>query len=177
MDNSSAPVPGGRVTTPKLAEIADATWAKYRTVVDLRAKGHTYDEIARRVGYKTRQGAKDAYDKAIETWGRDSVDNLQALEGERLDQLWADTRQRLDLVDDDARFAQLAAILVQISRRRADLYGLNAPAQTQSIADVNIQIQGEIVHETREQRVERLEALLGALVDSGAYEVAALPPG
>ena len=72
-------------TTPALDP---ETAQKYRQVVQYRAAGLTFDEIAERVGYRSRSGAKEAYDAALRWWGREAVDDLRTIEGERLESLW-----------------------------------------------------------------------------------------
>lgn len=109
--------------TPEIAE-------KYREVVRLRTVGLTFDEIADRVGYASRSGAKEAYDAALRWWGRESVDQLREIEGERLEQLWRQTFGRvLDRPESTVEFVQLINTAVRISRSRSALYGLEAPKQ------------------------------------------------
>ena len=46
---------------------------KYMKVIDLRKAGLTFEEIAERVGYESRSGAKMAFDSAVKYWGHESV--------------------------------------------------------------------------------------------------------
>lgn len=109
------------------------TAERYRRVVNLRAAGLTFDRIASELGYASRSGAKEAYDRALELYGREEVDGLRVLEGERIDELWRRTFQRLlegekeeiQTVD----FVNLISAAVRLSKRRADLFGLDAPRQ------------------------------------------------
>ena len=105
---------------------------KYREVVRLRAAGLTFEEIGNQVGYKSRSGAKEAYDAALRYWGRESVDQLRTIEGERLEQLWRYTFGRIlaspDTTDD---FVKLVNTAVRISGQRSSLFGLDAPKQVE----------------------------------------------
>lgn len=123
-----------RGQTPALdPETAD----KYRRVVEYRAAGLTFDEIAERTGYASRSGAKLAYDAALKWWGTESVENLRIIEGERLEQLWRQTLARI-LAEREpeeqlsiGEFSALVSTAVRISARKAALNGLDAPRQVE----------------------------------------------
>ena len=105
---------------------------RYRRVVGLRAAGVTFDEIAAQLGYASRSSAKEAYDAALKRWGRDSIDELRDLEGHRLEELWRRTFRKLSQLDPDADidvFVKLITASVRVSKRTADLHGLDAPRQ------------------------------------------------
>lgn len=112
--------------TPETAE-------KYRQVVRLKAAGLTFDAIANEVGYASRSGAKEAYDAALKLYGREEVDNLRVLEGERIDELWRRIFQRiLRAEQEDVETHEIVNLLnsaIRISKRRSDLFGLDAPRQ------------------------------------------------
>ena len=121
--------------------LSPETAERYRQVVQMRAAGLTFDRIAAELGYASRSGAKEAYDTALVSWGREAVDDLRVLEGERIDDLWRRTFSRLiqgdrepETEDDPPRqgvndFVNLVVTAVRISQRRADLFGLDAPKQ------------------------------------------------
>lgn len=121
--------------------LSPETAERYRQVVQMRAAGLTFDRIAQELGYASRSGAKEAYDTALLSWGREAVDDLRVLEGERIDDLWRRTFSRLiqgdrepETEDDPPRigvneFVNLVVTGVRISQRRADLFGLDAPKQ------------------------------------------------
>lgn len=158
--------------TPAIAE-------KYREVVRLRAAGLTFDEVAQRVGYASRSSAKEAYDRAIKSWGDEAVDDLRKLEGERVEQLWRRVYGRLIAadIDDIDGFTKLLNASIRVCKRRAELLGLDAPQQVEIAPqriDVNIDGEVKVDVETREQRVERIELVLGALIEAGAVEGIAL---
>ena len=91
--------------TPETAE-------KYRQVVRLKAAGLTFDAIANEVGYASR---------------------LRVLEGERIDELWRRIFQRiLRAEQEDVETHEIVNLLnsaIRISKRRSDLFGLDAPRQ------------------------------------------------
>ena len=121
--------------------LSPETAERYRQVVQMRAAGLTFDRIAAELGYASRSGAKEAYDTALLSWGREAVDDLRVLEGERIDDLWRRTFSRLiqgdrepETDDDPPRigvneFVNLVVTAVRVSQRRADLFGLDAPKQ------------------------------------------------
>ena len=105
------------------------TAARYRQVVNLKAAGLTFDEIADRVGYKSRSGAKEAYDAALRWWGNESVDQLRTVEGERLEQLWRRTFAKI-VADPDMDSSELTALVntaVRVSQRKSALFGMDSP--------------------------------------------------
>lgn len=142
--------------TPKQAE-------RYREVVRLRAIGLKFEEIAERVGYSSRSGAKEAYDRALALYGRESVENLRELEGERLEQLWRQTFARvLQNPRTVSEFVSLVNAAVRISNSRASLFGLDAPKQV----NVSGPEGGPIETDVGQILVERLRALgAGAELD------------
>lgn len=121
-------MPGGQ--TPALApEVA----GKYRKVVQLKTAGATFDEIADQVGYASRSGAKMAYDRALKWWGRETVDELRLIEGERLEQLWRKVFARI-LADGQLDVGEIALLVnsaLRVSQRKSALYGLDAPRQVE----------------------------------------------
>lgn len=109
------------------------TAAKYRQVVNLKAAGLTFDEIAERVGYKSRSGAKEAYDAALRWWGNESVDQLRTVEGERLEQLWRRTFARI-VANPEMESNELASLVntaVRVSQRKSALFGLDSPEKVE----------------------------------------------
>jgi len=141
---------------------------RYRSVVDLRAAGMTFDEIAKRVGYSGRSGAKEAYDRALELYGRDAVDGLRALEGERLDQLWRRTFEKLlSNPETTTEFVALVNSAVRISNSRAQLFGLDAPKQL----TVTGQNGGAIETDVGRILVERLRSIAGVDTLDDAIDV------
>jgi hypothetical protein len=103
--------------TPEKAE-------KYREVLELRCAGLTFDEIAKRTGYANRAGAQYAYNAALERWAIETVEQQRIIQSERLDRLFT-------TVYIQARKGDLQAIdrCLKIEKRRADLWGLDAPKQ------------------------------------------------
>lgn len=129
---------------------------KYREVVRLRAAGLTFDEIGNQLGYASRSGAKEAYDAALKYWGRESVDQLRTIEGERLEQLWRYTFGRiLSNPDTTAEFVQLVNTAVRISGQRSSLFGLDAPKQVELTGENG----GVIQTDVGRMLVERIRAL------------------
>lgn len=128
---------------------------RYRQVVQLKAAGLTFDEIAERVGYRSRSGAKEAYDAALRWWGTESVDQLRTVEGERLEQLWRRTFAKI--IADPETTGELVALVntaVRLSQRKSALFGLDAPEQ------VEIEIGISAVADSARAKAAAIEATL-----------------
>tara|TARA_R110000744_G_scaffold42497_2_gene95914 strand:+ start:748 stop:1194 length:447 start_codon:yes stop_codon:yes gene_type:complete len=107
---------------------------RYRQVVQLRTAGVTFEVIAERVGYGGRGAAKDAYDSALRRWGRETIDEHRDLEGARVEELWRRTFARLAALPVDADtedFTRLVTSAVRVAKRKADLFGIDAPRQVE----------------------------------------------
>jgi len=135
--------------TPEQAE-------RYREVIRLRTVGLKFHEIAERVGYASRSGAKEAYDAALRWWGREAVDDLRTIEGERTEELWRYTFARIIAnPESTAEFVSLVNSAVKVSQRRAALYGLDAPRQV----EISGEDGGPVRTDVGEILLERIRAL------------------
>lgn len=119
---------------------------KEALAVDLRASGHSYDEIAATLGFRTRSAAYKAVTRAMERRPAQSVDHLRATMGARLDLLNKATFGILaspDTEPDTRLKAVLAA--VRIAERQAKLFGLDAkPTPDESQATVTVVFSKEL---------------------------------
>ena len=130
---------------------------RYREVVRMRAAGVTFDEIAKQVGYKSRSGAKEAYDRALKLYGQEAVADLRFLEGERLEQLWRRVFARI-IAEPDMTTAEMTSLVnaaVKVSARKASLFGLDAPRQVEVAGAGG----GPLVTDVGQLLLERLEQL------------------
>jgi len=135
--------------TPEQAE-------RYREVIRLRTAGLKFHEIAERVGYASRSGAKEAYDAALRWWGREAVDDLRTIEGERTEELWRYTFARIIASPESTNeFVSLVNTAVKVSQRRAALYGLDAPRQV----EISGEDGGPVRTDVGEILLERIRAL------------------
>lgn len=128
--------------TPQAASNPDRIDHRARAVgaTRLRAEGVPYREIADRLGYPSENAANKAVLGLLRRTEVEAVDDLRALEAERLDYL---TRVTLEGITASAQGAQglsapLVSAAVRISERRARLLGLDAPQQVQSGNPVDI---------------------------------------
>jgi len=130
---------------------------RYRDVVRLKSAGMTFDDIADRVGYASRSGAKEAFDAALRWWGREAVDDMRTIEGERLEQLWRRVFGRILSNPDmpSGEMIQLVNAAVKVSARKASLMGLDAPRQLEVTGAEG----GAIVTDVGQILLERLEQL------------------
>lgn len=117
-EHGCATLTGMRTPKPEIIE-------RERQVIELRRAGCTWDDIARQIGYANRKSAHEAFNRAMRRTLHDAgVDELRALEGERLDRL-----QRA--VWTKAMNGDLPAVhtVLRVMERRAKLFGLDAPIQ------------------------------------------------
>jgi len=153
--------------------LSPETAERYRNVVRLRMAGLTFDEIAQQLGYASRSGAKEAYDTALSNWGRESVEQMRTVEGERLNELWRRTFTRLVNADpDDVReFNALAQTAVRISSARSSLFGLDAPKQIELSGQDGSPIQVDMAHLLVERIKEMADIDLSSVIEVGDESV------
>jgi len=126
----------------------------------LRVEGHTFQQIADRLGYRHRGLARRAVERALMGTIRESADELRALELARLDEMWCRSWSVMAtpyatvsggrvVRDGDGKVVPdwkpiLDAIdrLLKIMERRARLLGLDAPRKVSgwSIAEIEAEI-------------------------------------
>jgi hypothetical protein len=153
-------------------------YEKQRRALELRQQGHTYEDIARALGYANPMGAWHAVKAALKKGFVEAAEEFKQLELEKLDEierrLWPLILRRRG--GQPAPDYKALDRLLTISKRRAALLGLDAPResrvrQTSATASVTEPL-------THEQRLAKLVTLLetaGAGQDgSGAGET--VPP-
>lgn len=96
--------------------------------MDLRAKGHTWAEIAKLAGYNRMQSAQAAVKLAMDRQEHESADNLRAVELARLERLHRAWYSKALDGDKDA-----AGVILRTSERRCKLMGLDAPTLLQAV--------------------------------------------
>lgn len=126
------------------------TVEKYRQVWVLRLAGMSFEDIARQVGYADKSGAKRAFDAASERWVVESVEQQRQVQSDRLDRLLFPAFQRV--VDGDL---SLIDTCLRIERRRAELWGLDAPKR----AEVTGQDGGAIEIDFADQLLAKVTAI------------------
>lgn len=93
--------------------------------MELRMEGKSFPEIAKELGYNSRQAAFDAVSRALDRTEREPADALRKLDLERLDALW-----QIHFLNAQAGDVQALAACMKIMERRAKLIGLDAPVKT-----------------------------------------------
>lgn len=140
----------------------------------LRTHGATYQQIADQLGFRHRDGAYRAVQRALHATVAEPAGELRQLELARLEELWRRAWQVLardhyvtqlghlvqgpdggPLVDDAPKLAAIDRLL-KVQQRRAALLGLDAPTKVQAITV-----------DTVEAEIERLSRQLGITGDSG----------
>jgi hypothetical protein len=116
-----------------------------KRVLELRIEGHSYEEIAKRVGLAGKTGAWTVARRAIRRIPEDQANEARRLEVARLDRL-------LSGVFSKARGGDIKAIgaVLSLMDRRASLLGLDAPKTTNHV----------VVQRELERVLNRLEQTL-----------------
>ena len=109
-----------------MKSLSPETIEKYRQVWVLRLAGMSFEDIAKNVGYADKSGAKRAFDAASERWVVESVEQQRQIQSDRLDRLLFPAFQRV--VDGDLN---LIDTCLRIEKRRAELWGLDAPKRAE----------------------------------------------
>jgi hypothetical protein len=129
-----------------------ASAERQRKALELRAIGMTYEAIADQVGYKSRQAAFDAIDRALKKMLREPAEQARNLDLKRLDAmtlaLWSQARQGNQGAIDR---------LLRIMERRAKLLGLDAPTK---VAPTTPDGTREYQEMDDEQVARRIQAIL-----------------
>lgn len=94
-------------------------------------EGKSFPEIAKEVGYKSRQAAHDAVKRALDLITREPAQELIKLDLERLDQMWG-----IHYLNAQAGDVQALAACLKIMERRAKMLGLDTPERHQVEATV-----------------------------------------
>jgi hypothetical protein len=97
---------------------------RQRRAVDLRSAGATYQQIAQALGYAGTGSAWKAVHAALRRQEYESVAELRQLQGDRLDTALRAVWPRVVTGDDGA-----IATMLRIEKRRAALFGLDAPTK------------------------------------------------
>jgi hypothetical protein len=109
-----------------MKQIPPETVERYTQVWQLRSLGMTFEEIARAVGYADSSGAKRAYDSAAKRFPVETIEQQRLIQSERLDYLLKRVMREVDQGD-----LSLVNEALRIEKRRADLWGLDAPRKTE----------------------------------------------
>jgi hypothetical protein len=109
-------------TSPRRIEAAE----RARRALELRAAGHSFDQIAQLAGYRSRQAAHSAVERALlDPLGR-AAEVVRLLEAERL--------ERLHEAHWPAALGgspKSSEIVLAVAARRAKLLGLDAPVRSE----------------------------------------------
>lgn len=106
----------GDATRPDLIEAHE----RQGKALVLRQAGHTYEQIAKALGYAQKSGAHAAVKEALKMCFREAAEEVRALELERLDSLWITFFPLAKAGDGDSLDRCL-----KIMARRAMLLGLD----------------------------------------------------
>jgi hypothetical protein len=130
--------------------------------LNLRAAGATYRQVQKALGFASTSGAYDCVQRALLKLKTEASDLARMLEAVRLDQviraLWPSiVGTVVDGVHVDPPFNEMATAInrfVQVSKRRADMLGLDAP--------VRIDFETEVREWAREEGLDEEQAVRDA---------------
>lgn len=107
---------------------------RQQQALDLRLLGHSYENIAKELGYADRSGARKAVLAILDRRETEAAEQYRRVEGDRLDKktltTWTNLR-KAEADGDHASIARYINALVRISERRCKLLGLDAPTQVE----------------------------------------------
>lgn len=111
-------------TGTKTSPVTIQSRLKAAKAVELRMEGKGFPEIAKELGYNSRQAAHDAVMRALRETLREPAEELIRLDLERLDALW-----QIQYLTAQGGDPMAMAACMKIMERRARLLGLDAPAK------------------------------------------------
>lgn len=120
-------------TSPRMLSAA----AKLEQALALRATGHSWREIAHKVGYRSDKSARRAVRDALKKRERDSIDELVAIEEEKLRLL-----ERAGFESIARGEAESIPRVVGVMARRAAMLGLDAKNRTEDYSVIDQWLEG-----------------------------------
>lgn len=122
--------PKRQTTAPRSVDCID--W--HKTAVEMRTRGHTYQQIADACGVSMSAAYKAVctYLEQTRAIAREAAEEVRRLELDRLDRMLAAFGPRAE--DGDV---QAADRVLRIQERRAKLLGLDAPAESRTTVDAH----------------------------------------
>lgn len=143
MADAPTPQPKSRTSGTKAGSNSVVAAERQAEALSLRKQGHTFQEIADRLGYAGHQGAYKAVMSALRKTIQEPADELRRLELERLDvmlkSLWP------FVLKGSPRHVEMA---LKVMDRRAAYLGLDAPKQVEDHRTVTVQIMADYLAET-----------------------------
>ena len=103
---------------------------RQRQALQLRRQGCEYEEIARRLGYRSKSGAYNAVKRGLDSTVREPADELRQHEFQRLERLHAVLWPRA--MEGDLRATDC---VLKIADRRCKLMGLDKLAEIRIVGD------------------------------------------
>ena len=157
---------GGRRGSASAAAIARAE--REREAIGLRRAGASYDEIAARVGYTDRSGAKKAVERGLSRWMRETDEELRALELERTEVIIARLWPAIDTHAPDLKAVE---VFLRVAEYRAKIAGLYAPRRDRLEVSVHARVEHRKLEALRVLRadpaIERvIDAHIGPILDA-----------
>jgi hypothetical protein len=116
--------PAGAAPSPEIIN-------REQQVLALRREGYTWNQISHQVGYRSPSGSRDAYMRAMQRVLVEDVENLRALEYDRLEHLHQAHWEKA--INGDIRSTE---IILKIMERRSKLLALDLKHPRQKVQEV-----------------------------------------
>lgn len=126
--------PKRRRGNPKFTREEVNISARLQMALDLRRAGHTYEEIAVLAGYSHRTNAHKDIHKALERYEAEKVEEYRAEELDRLNSYMQELAAKRLIGEDKIPNLDIYDILLNISKERRKLLGLDLKAEAGAYA-------------------------------------------
>lgn len=132
-DTSLQPLP---VKPVKKGANSDWTRAKALRILELRVQGHSFDDIAQILDYKSGKHVRAAYTRLMDKHEKESVESLRQLQNERLEMAWQGLAPKVAQGRERA-----VEVAMKVLERQARLQGIDmADAPAEKVTNQAIQI-------------------------------------
>lgn len=109
-----------------------------REAIVLRRAGLSYDEVAQRLGFRDRSGAKKAVERGLSRWMRDADEELRAIMLDRAERVVARLWPSIDCDDPDLKAIDA---FLRVTDLEARLSGAYAPRRQQLDVAVHARVE------------------------------------
>lgn len=103
---------------------------RMKEALDMRKRGRTFDDIAKKLGFSHASGASKFVKRALEMTIQESADEVRKIELERYDMVLRGLLPQAERGD-----ARAAEVCIKLFERRAKIEGLDAPERKELAID------------------------------------------
>ncbi len=113
-----------QTTNKKIKRSGEFERAKTFRILELRTKGHSWDEIAELLEYKSGKHVQAAYQRLMDKHETEDVKHLRALQDERLEMAWRGLVPKIEQGRERA-----VEVGIKVLERQARLHGIDVADQ------------------------------------------------